>query len=475
MSSRNYVLARIMHMGDHVMVEPSIDPNLLGFNLVAKILVKLTEGVSVDTVTGGVSAWANTWEIASKVLFSFARRVEGQGKVARMRMEDAKLIARGEVLYTGMVVEWETREMTGAPQWRSLFADKLVELKSSMELVWGETKEGAALLNPELVFRVRRHESEEQGESWGLAWDLWVVLQEPGVKVARDKSTHLGLEVSSASFTNIPPNMSNQSRLVQIYVASKPKKSSFALVDHTSAFNRAVHELIRLSAIAPPLLGGHALLPTASVESTNEWRCEWEIWMGALLRALGDAKEEGDQLEIPYDVVQAIATAEAAYMNLESQAEADRDNGNYNDTASTWKHSWRETTPPSIPIHLTMSLELFTMITEKPEVTQAHVEFRAATEALKATVLTTPDKDMPEEQETWCLKWRQRLAVLTKALGAEPLKGLGLGVKPADGLAFMAAHNTCTRWETAIRAREQAKKEREEAASRAREEEEERQ
>ncbi|KAF8837507.1 hypothetical protein BDN67DRAFT_983200 [Paxillus ammoniavirescens] len=152
MSSQNYVLAHIMHMGDHVMVEPSIDPDLRGFNLVAKILVKLAEGTSADTVAGGVSAWANTWEIALKVLFTFARHVEGQGKVVRMRMEDAKLIARGEILYTGIVVEWETREMTGVPQWRSLFTDELVELKGSMELVWGETKEGTALLNPELVF-----------------------------------------------------------------------------------------------------------------------------------------------------------------------------------------------------------------------------------------------------------------------------------------------------------------------------------
>ncbi|KAF8840847.1 hypothetical protein BDN67DRAFT_980803 [Paxillus ammoniavirescens] len=141
--------------------------------------------------------------------------------------------------------------------------------------------------------------------------------------------------------------MPNQSCLIQIYTASEPKKSLFALVDHTSAFNRAVRELIRLSAIAPPLLGGHALLPTASIESTDEWRPppllgghallptasiestdewrrEWEIWMGALLRALDNAKEEGDRLEIPYDVVQAIATAEAAYTNLESQAEVDR-------------------------------------------------------------------------------------------------------------------------------------------------------
>ncbi|KIK79251.1 hypothetical protein PAXRUDRAFT_16425 [Paxillus rubicundulus Ve08.2h10] len=117
--------------------------------------------------------------------------------------------------------------------------------------------------------------------------------------------------------------MSNQSRLVQIYAASESKRSSFALVDPTSAFNRAVCELICLSAVAPPLLGGHALLPTALVESTEEWCSEWETWMGGLLRALQDAKDQGESLVIPYNVVQAIAMAEAAYTNLEGQAEAE--------------------------------------------------------------------------------------------------------------------------------------------------------
>ncbi|KIK78735.1 hypothetical protein PAXRUDRAFT_163170 [Paxillus rubicundulus Ve08.2h10] len=125
--------------------------------------------------------------------------------------------------------------------------------------------------------------------------------------------------------------MSNQSRLVQIYAASKSKRSSFALVDPTSAFNHAVRELIRLSAVAPPLLGGHALLPMVSVESTEEWHSEWEMWMvsktvctrggGGLLRALQDAKDQGESLVIPYDVVQVITMAEAAYTTLEGQAE----------------------------------------------------------------------------------------------------------------------------------------------------------
>ncbi|KIJ10738.1 hypothetical protein PAXINDRAFT_16284 [Paxillus involutus ATCC 200175] len=118
--------------------------------------------------------------------------------------------------------------------------------------------------------------------------------------------------------------MPNQSRLTQIYAASQRRVSGFALVDHTNAFNRAVRELIHLSAVAPPLLGGHALLPTASVESTAEWRSEWETWMGGLFWALEDAKEQGDCLEIPYDVSQAIAMAEVAYTNLEDQAEAER-------------------------------------------------------------------------------------------------------------------------------------------------------
>ncbi|KIJ08978.1 hypothetical protein PAXINDRAFT_17918 [Paxillus involutus ATCC 200175] len=118
--------------------------------------------------------------------------------------------------------------------------------------------------------------------------------------------------------------MPNQSRLIQIYVASERKNSGFALVDHTNAFNRTVRELIRLSAVAPPLLGGHALLPTVSVESTAEWHSEWETWMGGLFRALEDVKEQGDCLEIPYDVSQAIAMAEVAYTNLEGRAEAER-------------------------------------------------------------------------------------------------------------------------------------------------------
>ncbi|KIJ05687.1 hypothetical protein PAXINDRAFT_21079 [Paxillus involutus ATCC 200175] len=118
--------------------------------------------------------------------------------------------------------------------------------------------------------------------------------------------------------------MPNQSRLIQIYMASERKNSGFTLVDHTNAFNHTVQELIRLSAVAPPLLGGHTLLPTASVESTAEWRSEWETWMGGLFRALEDAKEQGDCLEIPYDVSQAIAMAEVAYTNLEGRAEAER-------------------------------------------------------------------------------------------------------------------------------------------------------
>ncbi|KIJ18814.1 hypothetical protein PAXINDRAFT_9044 [Paxillus involutus ATCC 200175] len=118
--------------------------------------------------------------------------------------------------------------------------------------------------------------------------------------------------------------MPNQLRLIQIYAASEWRVSGFALVDHTNAFNRAVRELICLSAVAPPLLGGHALLPTASVELTAEWHSEWETWMGGLFRALEDAKEQGDCLEIPCDMSQAITMAEVAYTNLEGRAEAER-------------------------------------------------------------------------------------------------------------------------------------------------------
>ncbi|KAF8834244.1 hypothetical protein BDN67DRAFT_1016708 [Paxillus ammoniavirescens] len=156
MSSRNYVLVCIMHMGNHVMTEPSSDPDLLGFSLAAKILVKLTEGVSEDMVAGGMSAWADAWEVATKVLFTFAWWAEGLGKEPQMRMEDTRLITRGEVQYTGMMVEWEMHKWAGGPEWRLLIADELVELKGSMQLVWGETEEGKVLLDPELVSRVRR-------------------------------------------------------------------------------------------------------------------------------------------------------------------------------------------------------------------------------------------------------------------------------------------------------------------------------
>ncbi|KAF8836260.1 hypothetical protein BDN67DRAFT_984068 [Paxillus ammoniavirescens] len=130
--------------------------------------------------------------------------------------------------------------------------------------------------------------------------------------------------MSSIVPTIIPPNMPNQSCLIQIYAASGKQNNSFTLVDHASAFNRALRKLIRLSAIAPPLLGGHTLLPTASVESTTEWCVEWETWVGGLLRALQDAKEQGDHLEIPHNMVQAIAMAEVAYTNLEGRAEVER-------------------------------------------------------------------------------------------------------------------------------------------------------
>ncbi|KAF8836286.1 hypothetical protein BDN67DRAFT_1014803 [Paxillus ammoniavirescens] len=84
------------------------------------------------------------------------RRAKGQGKEPQMRMEDTKLIAHGEVQYTGMMVKWEMCERAGGPQRRSLITDKLVELKGSMQLVWGGTEEGTVLLNPELVFHTRR-------------------------------------------------------------------------------------------------------------------------------------------------------------------------------------------------------------------------------------------------------------------------------------------------------------------------------
>ncbi|KIK79274.1 hypothetical protein PAXRUDRAFT_161699, partial [Paxillus rubicundulus Ve08.2h10] len=45
---------------------------------------------------------------------------------------------------------------------------------------------------------------------------------------------------------------------------------------------------------------------------------------GGLLRALQHAKDQGESLVIPYDMVQAIAMAEAPYTYLEGQAKAEQ-------------------------------------------------------------------------------------------------------------------------------------------------------
>jgi hypothetical protein len=45
MSFRNTTLARIMQMGDKIMAEPSSNPDLAGFNLLTKIMVKLVKAL----------------------------------------------------------------------------------------------------------------------------------------------------------------------------------------------------------------------------------------------------------------------------------------------------------------------------------------------------------------------------------------------------------------------------------------------
>ncbi|KAF8835115.1 hypothetical protein BDN67DRAFT_984840 [Paxillus ammoniavirescens] len=360
-----------MHMGNQIMTEPSSDPDLLGFNPAAKILVKLAEGVSEDTVTGG--------------------------KEPQMRMEDTRLIARGEVQYTGMMVEWETRERAGRPEWRSLIADELVELKGSMRLIWGETEEGTALLNPELMFRTRRH----------------------GVKGA----------------TQV---MGCQGTRGNEWVAS---------------------------AIASPLLGGHTLLPTASVEPTTEWRIEWETWVGGLLWALQDAKEEGDHLEIPHDVVQAIAMAEVAYTNLESQTEIERMRELRSDRGRAGMHAQVRVNMCTIGVEpgslgesgrdrqgMSRLLDLVNFWKMPPRVKGPWKQKRALInpgafqeEDLRAQSLTTPDEGMYEDQEIWCPEWQRKL--LTRAWA--------WACQPNDNKSFVEVHDTWKRWVAEAGARKQ--------------------
>ncbi|KAF8833356.1 hypothetical protein BDN67DRAFT_1017648 [Paxillus ammoniavirescens] len=110
-----------------------------------------------------------------------------------------------------------------------------------------------------------------------------------------------------------------------------------------------------------------------------------------------------------------------------------------------------------------MSDNLFTMITEKPEIKEARKEFHAALEDLRAQALTALNKGMYEEQEMWCPVWQGKLNRLTTALRAEALKGMGLGMPPNNNKSFVEAHDTWKRWVAEAGARKQEAAEREAA------------
>ncbi|KIJ20741.1 hypothetical protein PAXINDRAFT_6529 [Paxillus involutus ATCC 200175] len=77
MSFRNTTLARIMQMGDKIMAEPSSNPDLAGFNLLTKIMVKLVKALPKGPGKEVLPGWINTWMLAVEILFMFARRAEG--------------------------------------------------------------------------------------------------------------------------------------------------------------------------------------------------------------------------------------------------------------------------------------------------------------------------------------------------------------------------------------------------------------
>ncbi|KIJ09896.1 hypothetical protein PAXINDRAFT_17044 [Paxillus involutus ATCC 200175] len=152
MSFRNTTLARIMQMGDKIMVEPSSNPDLASFNLLTKIMVKLAKALPKGPGKEVLRGWVNTWMLAVEILFMFARCAEGRGHKARMLMRDAKVIAGGEVKCMGLLVEWETHGRTGGREWEAIIDKELANLKASMDSLLGETEEAGALLNRKLVY-----------------------------------------------------------------------------------------------------------------------------------------------------------------------------------------------------------------------------------------------------------------------------------------------------------------------------------
>ncbi|KIJ07074.1 hypothetical protein PAXINDRAFT_19720 [Paxillus involutus ATCC 200175] len=107
-----------------------------------------------------------------------------------------------------------------------------------------------------------------------------------------------------------------------------------------------------------------------------------------------------------------------------------------------------------------MSDNLFSMISEKPEVTITHEEYQKALEDLRAQVLTAPEEGMYEEQEMWIPEWQKRLHHLMMSIAADGLKGSRLGVLPEDKPVFIKTHNTCRRWMLEAAKRVEVEKER---------------
>ncbi|KIK78736.1 hypothetical protein PAXRUDRAFT_16718 [Paxillus rubicundulus Ve08.2h10] len=120
MSCRNTALARIMQMGDETMVEPSSNPDLAGFNLLTKVMVKLTKALPKGPAQEVQPSWVDTWMLAAEILFMFARHTEGLGYKARMLMHDVKVIVCGEVKCTGLLVKRELHRRTGGWEWEVL-------------------------------------------------------------------------------------------------------------------------------------------------------------------------------------------------------------------------------------------------------------------------------------------------------------------------------------------------------------------
>ncbi|KIK79006.1 hypothetical protein PAXRUDRAFT_162488 [Paxillus rubicundulus Ve08.2h10] len=151
MSFRNTALAHIMRMGDETLVEPSSNPDLAGFNLLTKVMVKLAKVLPKGPGQEVQPGWVDTWTLAAEILFMFARRAEGLGYRARMLMHDAKVIVCGEMKCTGLLVERESHGRTGGQEWEVLIDKELANLKASMDAMLGKTEEAEGLLDRKLV------------------------------------------------------------------------------------------------------------------------------------------------------------------------------------------------------------------------------------------------------------------------------------------------------------------------------------